>query len=248
MEGPPPRDRWALARLGPAQVVLCGAALARAVQGMTSLEQAAAIVTRNLREMLWDEGSDRPAAVLCRFYRTIDIGQLEPELQDILRAASESDLEDSTKCLTLMGSAGDEPSWNSRQESVGHRAIPLSDPAAVRRLPMVARMVQDLGMSIESVVAGKLPAGDGQSLEEGRVFYVAEAVGSAVVPAQDFVRTHGVKSIIGFGGVLESGDIWAVILFTRVAVKPEVARLFRLLGSDVRVALRLLLQKRFFAA
>lgn len=45
------------------------------------------------------------------------------------------------------------------------------------------------------------------------VFHVAEARESAYVPAQaDFVVPYGIRSVVGFGGPLATGDLFAVIL------------------------------------
>src|ERR1700683_5130998 len=39
------------------------------------------------------------------------------------------------------------------------------------------------------------------------IFHVPEALGKALVPAQEFVRENGVKPVLGFGGLLPSGDL-----------------------------------------
>jgi hypothetical protein len=69
------------------------------------------------------------------------------------------------------------------------------------------------------------------------VFHVEEALGSALIPAQnEFVVPFGVRSVVGFGGGLRSGDIFAVILFTRVPVGRDAADRFRSLALDVKTA------------
>ena len=47
----------------------------------------------------------------------------------------------------------------------------------------------------------------------------------------------GVRSIVGFGGSLSTGDLFAVVLFCRVAVSPAVAEQFRALALHVKSAL-----------
>jgi two-component system NtrC family sensor kinase len=243
-------ERWDLGRLTAADVVLCGGKLVRAAAGADSLEDAAAALTSTLRESLWDSDHDRSAIVLARFYRTIDFGKLDRPLREFAQAAAGSAelVSSTTKCLTLMGTAGDDPSWNSRHESRRHRAIPLTSVEVVERLPMVAQLIRDLGMSVEGAVTGRWNASDLERVDHGRVFYVQNAVATRAVPDQDFVRDHGLRSVVGFGGPLNSGDLWAVIMFSRVAVDPKVAALFRLLATDVKIGLLPVLTKRLFAA
>ena len=69
------------------------------------------------------------------------------------------------------------------------------------------------------------------------IFHVPDAVGSPYVPAQDFVAEHGIRSALGFGGVMFSGDFFAVVLFSTVPVSAAVADRVRILALSVRVAL-----------
>jgi hypothetical protein len=70
------------------------------------------------------------------------------------------------------------------------------------------------------------------------VFHVADAAGSPHIPAQqEFVIPHGVRSVLGFGGLLPPGELFATILFTKARVPREVAERFRTLALNVKVAL-----------
>ncbi|MBA3339435.1 MAG: hypothetical protein H0T54_06790, partial [Geodermatophilaceae bacterium] len=44
---------------------------------------------------------------------------------------------------------------------------------------------------------------------------------------------HGVKSVLGFGGALPSGELFAVILFARTHIAASVAQLFRPTAAEV---------------
>ncbi len=69
------------------------------------------------------------------------------------------------------------------------------------------------------------------------VFYVPQALGSPHIPAQhDFVVPYGVESVLGFGGMLPTGDLFAVVLFSRVPVPADTAELFASLALSVKVA------------
>ena len=70
------------------------------------------------------------------------------------------------------------------------------------------------------------------------VFYVPDAVGNEYVPVQkEFVIPFGVRSVIGFGGILPSGNLYATILFSRARVPVETAEMFKTLALSMRIAL-----------
>jgi hypothetical protein len=67
------------------------------------------------------------------------------------------------------------------------------------------------------------------------VFHVDDAVGSPYIPAQaQFVGRYSIRSVVGFGGSLTAGDLFAVILFTRTFVSPATADRFRTIALDVK--------------
>ena len=67
------------------------------------------------------------------------------------------------------------------------------------------------------------------------VFYVEEAAGSPHVPAQEtFVQPFGIRSVVGFGWVLPTDELYAVIMFTRVHVPRQTAAMFRVVALSHR--------------
>ena len=113
---------------------------------------------------------------------------------------------------------------------------------------MVSRLVNELGLPVAALLGeggGPIlaPPAEGPS----NVFYVPDAEGSPHVPAQEeFVKPFGVRSVLGFGGGLSSGDLFAVILFTRIPVPLKTANLFRYMSGDVRMAIAPTLNKPLF--
>lgn len=217
------------------QMTECGAALRGLHRGAGSMEEVCDRIVRHLHTELQTDGE--PACMLVRAYKTHPTGGLEPELRTFASELAGHALEDSTRCLTLMASAGDIAEWNSRHTSRGHRAIPLVSARAVARLPMVAQLVRQLGLDIELLIETD-PAMivDLQQRTFG-VFYVPEAAGSPHIPAQaEFVERYGVRSVLGFGSVLPTGDLFAVIVFARAAIPPETARQFEPLALAAKLA------------
>jgi hypothetical protein len=242
-------DRFNLAMLSPAEVILCGAAAARAASGAQSLEDAADQTVHHLYGALWDPNADQPATALVRFYRTINFGDLDSSLQEYAAAVMRPEKPwPSMKCFTLMGTAGALPEWNRRQSSAAHRAIPLSSRVAIERLPMVSRLIRDLGMSVDALVDPPVSETISDPGVPLNVFYIKRAEGHRSVPDQEFVREHGIQSVVAFGGSIGTSDLWTIIIFTRIELRPEVAALFRLLAPDVSIAVLHRLRLKLFAA
>jgi hypothetical protein len=177
--------------------------------------------------------------VLVRFYKTHPYGDLPLDLQLFAEQNFEGGVPAaSLRCLTLLATAGDEPGWMSRHSSNGHQAIPLPSADIVRRAPMIARLIEELGFDIESVVRGEVTPerpGDSKTYD---VFHVEDAVGSPSIPAQrEFVIPYDVRSVLGFGGLLRSGELYAIILFSRATITKTSASRFRAIALDVRSAL-----------
>jgi hypothetical protein len=150
------------------------------------------------------------------------------------------------RCLVLLGTAGDEPAWNVRQTSQSHRAIPLPDASFVREAPMIAGLIEDLGIDIDSVVSGAAAARR-TSARTYDVFHVEQAKGSPRIPAQDFVERYRIASVVGFGGLLRSGELYAVILFSRVPIMETSAARFRAIALDIRSSLFMLDESKTWA-
>lgn len=237
-----------LASITPAGMVLLGAEVARAVRGAQSLDKAAQALVTDLYERFWDRKADAHATVLVRFYRTMSFGDLQlTQKAFAAEAFPDAPRRPDVKCLTLMGTIGVRPEWNSPATSVRHQAIPLPSRAALERLPMVAQLIHQLGLPIDALVASSRDAPTPTLEPTTNVFHVLEALGSPHVPDQDtFVRPYGIRSVVGFGGTLTSGDLWAVIIFARVPVSITVARLFRFLATDVKIAMAPVLMRSFF--
>jgi hypothetical protein len=70
------------------------------------------------------------------------------------------------------------------------------------------------------------------------VFHVGEAVGSELIVDQEtFVVPNGIKSKVGFGGMLPSGNLFAVIMFCKVPVDAVVASMFQTISLSAKLAL-----------
>jgi hypothetical protein len=105
----------------------------------------------------------------------------------------------------------------------------------VQSAPMIAELVRSVGLDAADLVSPRPEVLRGMQGKTYNVFYVRDADGSPYIPAQDFVARYGVCSVLGFGGVLLTGEFYSVILFTRVAIPPETADRFRNIALDLKL-------------
>jgi hypothetical protein len=237
-----------LARFSLTDMTRCGAALRRTRADASSMEEVANRIVRHLWTELRSPASGEPSCAMIRFYKTHPYGALEPDQRESARAMlGGAAPRDETMCLTLLASVGEEPAWNDRQASAQHRAIPLPSAEMLQQAPMIARLIAQFG-----VEAGALLAPDPAFVAEAEqrtynVFYVPNALGSPYIPAQEFVRRYGVRSVLGFGGVLRTGELFAVILFAKTEIPDRSADLFKTLALNTKLAVTPFARGRIFA-
>ncbi|HWL39560.1 MAG TPA: hypothetical protein VNO75_04920 [Gemmatimonadaceae bacterium] len=209
--------------------------LREATAGAPTLEVSAQRVCRFLYDEL--RGPDtRRACALVRCYKTHPFAALEPDLQLFARRAMGSAVPmPEMKCLTLMATVGETAAWNSRFLSQGHRTIPLPSPEIVERAPMISQLIKEMGLELSSLLKPSPEVVKELAGKRYGVFHVENAAGSPYIPAQtEFVEKFGIRSVLGFGGMLATGDLFAVILFSTVPVSAQAADRFRALALDVK--------------
>lgn len=203
------------------------------------MEEVSNRMVQYLYENLIDQQTGKPACALVRFFKTHSYRDLNQPLQeaacDILGSRS---IIPTTKCLTLLATAGDEPHWNSRYSSVGHKAIPLIDRDFIERAPMISQLIKQFGLEVDAILKPDPKLIVDLQRTKFNVFYVPEALGSAHIPTQkDFVIPYRIKSVLGFGGMLPSGNIFAIILFSKIWFPYDTAELFKWISAYARIAI-----------
>jgi len=244
----PQSPLYDLTRFALTDMTRLGAELRKAGTGADSLEGVANRLVRLLYEQL-TMPPGKPACALARLFVTVPFAQLEPPLQEFA-ARLQPDIRQrpAMRCLTLMASAGEVDAWNARTSSEGHQALPLVSAESVGRSPMINQLIRQLGVEVGTLVAGDTGMMLDSAQHTFNVFHVPKAPGSPFIPAQDnFVKPFGVQSVIGFGGLLPPGELFAAILFTKTHVPREVAELFKTLALNAKVALMPFAETRLFA-
>lgn len=164
-----------------------------------------------------------PALVLSRIFHSFNYQSLPPKLQMTAKNSWPNHCQRDSKLLVLMGTYGMEAQWCNRAQSEGHKTILLSHDT-IDNIPMVARLIQQLGFDIGLIVGRNNEDINFDVLSNTfGVFYVPDAKDSPYIPAQSFVSTYGIKSVIGTGVMLPQGEICVYIGFSRVFIDQKVA-------------------------
>jgi hypothetical protein len=216
----------------------CGAALRAAGDAAGSMEQAAEGIVRYLYDRLAEASGARSCA-LVRLFTTLDYADLDRDLREfgdgLMRGHR---IESHTKCLTLLATAGDEPAWNSRLASTGHKTIPLPSEHVVEQIPMISKLIRQLGLDVGTILRPDPELLLELDQRSYNVFHVPRAEGSPFIPAQaGFVVPHGIRSVLGFGGLFPTGNMFAVLMFTRVEIPRKTAEMFRTAALNAKIAL-----------
>lgn len=225
-----------LTQFGLADMLRCSLGLRRAAAGAETFEESANRINNYLYDAMRASTSGERQLVLARVYKTHPYAGLEPAQRAFADALLRGERPGpDLQCLCLVATAGQEEDWNDRHRSHGHVAIPLTSVESIESAPMIAAMVREFGVDVAQIVN---PSRELLASLAGRtygVFHVADAAGSPHIPVQEeFVERYGVRSVVGFGGALPTGAIFAAILFSRVPVSREAADRFRGIALDAK--------------
>ncbi len=230
---------YSLGRFSLLEMTECSAVLRRLGEQSSSLQAAASRAVNYLFTTLGNSETGARDCVLVRCFKTMSYHRLDSATQQLARErlggiAPSPDL----KCFTLVASAGEEPEWNQVELSQRYRVIPMVSADFVKQFPMFSQLLHQFGLSTAFDVA---PEGEWLvDLEEKtyNVFYVPDAVGSPYVPVQEgFVIKYGVSSVLCFGGMLPSRDLFAVILFSKTPVSRDTAARCKSLALSLKTSL-----------
>jgi len=220
-------------------MIECGFDLGQLGLRADSMESASMRIVNYFYKQLIDKQTGTSACALIRCFKTHPYEELDGELQQSVRSMMGNQTPSgSMKCLTLLGTVGDQWEWNSRHTSIGHKAIPLVSEEMVAQSPMISQLIGQMGLDIKSVLKPDPTLLVGLEERKLNVFHVPVAMGSSYIPAQDsFVIPYKIKSVMGFGGLFPSGNLFTIIMFSKVSIPRNTAEIFKTLASNVKLAL-----------
>jgi hypothetical protein len=103
---------------------------------------------------------------------------------------------------------------------------------------MISILIKEMGLEASALIKPDPKLLLDMEQRNFSVFHVADALGNPHIPAQKgFVIPYGIRSVLGFGGLFPSGEIFAVLIFLKVPVSRELAELFTTLSLNVKIAL-----------
>lgn len=195
------------------------------------LEEAAQTLVHDLQTQ-FDE-----SVVIARAFVTVPLQALPRAnrefVQNLARSAgAEGDLKDSTPVLSLIGTYGREEGWQDRRRSKGHVGIPLISSSFIITIPMISRLLKELGVPLEWVDKPETEALIKTIGSSVGLFFVDDAStatdsqGRKIIVAQDFVEDNQVKSVFGTGGAYLNGQILILVVFCRDKLSRAVAERF----------------------
>lgn len=227
----------------------CGLVLRNIGKNTNSVEEVSDRIIKYIYQNIVGKKTQEKSCVLIRMFQTIPYKKLTPELQEYAsKLLNYRPVNPNLKCLTLLATAGEKLEWNLRQKSTGHKAIPLENKEAIAKIPMISRLIQQLGLDPGQVLEADPNLLADLEQKMYNVFYVDDALGSPYIPAQEsFVIPFNIKSVIGFGGLLPSGNMFVVLMFLRVKVPRETIDLLKPLALDVKIALLPFEQSQIFS-
>lgn len=203
--------------------------------------------------------SFRESIVLARVFATIDLRQLPVREDAFVRAfarsaGAEPQLEPSTTVLTLMGTDGIENAWKNRFDSQGHLATPLISEKFVGAIPMVSRLLQEIGFQPEWNAPSKTLFVTKALVSVNGIFFVADAENTRdeldrkIIPAADFVGRYRVHAVFGFGGsYLSQAMFVATIIFCRESLsRSDAMKFVPLISSFKAITTRLVKRSLLF--
>lgn len=232
-------SRYDLTNLALSDVVRCGFTIGQMASDARSMEEVANRIVNHLFTSCRNPETGESDIALVRVFKTHPFGGLdEPLQQAALAISADGQLDDSTKCLVLLATAGEQADWNDRHQSQGHRAIPLLSEEMVSQIPMIAQLVRQFGLELSSVISPAPELLVELDQRNYNVFLVERAVDSPFIPAQDqFVKPYGVRSVLGFGGMLPTGNLFTVIMFLKTELPRATAEAFRTVALKIKATI-----------
>jgi len=224
-----------------------GVALRSIGAGAQSMEEVAERTVNLLYHDLADSTLQTKACALVRFFLATECRNLTAELRDFGARLMHQEPPPGTRCLTLLATLGENPAWQSRKTSNAHQAIPLPSADVIQKFPMISQLVMQLGLPVAAVVTPDPALMLELEQRSYNVFFVPEAAGSPYIPAQDdFVLPYQIHSVLGFGGLLPSGDVYGVLMFMRIVLPKAIADMFRNAAMNLKLALLPVLSQPVF--
>ena len=206
-----------------------GSALRRCTALSGRLDAYARNIVQHLYDSLRDQSGNQACAAV-RFFKIHPIEELPSQLKSSvpLPVVSDAPSLPAAKCLVLLAQIGIEPLEEDALLSCRRKVISLSE-VVLQRSPSFAAMITQFGLDLAAVLAAEPVYVGDASHRACDVFHTGD------VPAQ--MAAQGVRSVLGFGGLLPSGSLFFVLLYLYTEIAPSCAAMFRPIAINVKMPL-----------
>ncbi|MBW3586584.1 MAG: histidine kinase [Cyanobacteria bacterium 0813] len=232
----------------PQDMAKCSLVLRHLGRNTASMEASSQKIVNYIYQHFCDSQTGENTCALVRLFKTHPYAELEESLQQSARRLMNGNSPAADmKCWTLLAAAGTEPQWNSRHTAAENTAIPLVNTKLVAQMPAISEIIRQFGLDIPTFVG--IERERLLQLESAvlNIFHVPQAKGSPFIPEQDsLIIPYQVKSVLGFGGLLRSGSLFAVVMFLKVKIPQRTAEMFKDLALSVKSALSVSEEKSVF--
>ncbi|MBD1810198.1 histidine kinase [Microcoleus vaginatus DQ-U2] len=223
----------------PQDMAKCSLVLRHLGRNTASMEASSQKIVNYIYRHFCDSQTGENTCALVRLFKTHPYGELEDSLQQSARRLMKGNSPTADmKCWTLLAAAGTQPQWNSRHTAAEHTAIPLVSTKLVAQMPAISEIIRQFGLDIPTFLG--IERERFLQLEPAvlNIFHVSEAKGSPFISEQNsLIIPYQVKSVLGFGGLLPSGSLFAVVMLLKVKIPPSTAEMFKDLALSVKTAL-----------
>ena len=215
----------------------CGSELRSMGAGAGCMEEVAQEIVSFFYENLVDHNGKR-ASSLVRFFITHPYQKLDEELKShVQKVLGHPPNHPAVNCQTLLATAGDKAEWNDRHQSQYYKVLPLNKEI-LEDNPMFTQVAETFGIIMEKIAVLDPEFLVDIEMTTYNVFHVSDAVGNFYVPDQkSFVIPYGIKSVLGFYGMLPSGSLFTVIIFFKSNIPKETTEYFKTLLLNVKLAI-----------
>lgn len=214
----------------PERIAALAATLTHSGDQAASMEGAARHAVAAIRAA-FPTPDGESAIVLVRIFQTTMWEQLTPQLRSYAMARITPGVTpQGTRCLALLATIGDRPTWCDRHASRDHQALPLTGTDVIRRVPLALTVLDHL-------VGADAQRSAHRDAARVAVHLVSDAAGSPLVPAQWLVDGYGVTAALGLGGILPSGEVFTTVIFSRVPIDAATAQHFGTATEALRTAM-----------
>ncbi|MEE1940804.1 SpoIIE family protein phosphatase [Streptomyces sp. TRM 70361] len=231
--------RFDLSALSLSEMVRCGAELRKAAREAASMEEAAQTVADFLYRGMTDAGGRR-VCPLVRLFVTRRWDALGPEdrAAALVRSArpGTGPPAPDTRCLALVASRGSYPPWQDPDTGAERFALPVSSPEALQQVPLLSRLIERIGTG-GGPEQGEGAGGPLPSRDRFEALQITDDARTRELWGREFVAEYGIRSALAFGGPLPDGELFAVLVFSRVPLPPRTAELLRTVAVSTRMAL-----------